>query len=130
MYYPAFVELGDDQNAYGVVLPDFPGCFSAADKLEDLPQKVQEAVELYFEGEDLPLPTPSKIEALKQHPDYQYDGVWMLFDIDTAKLSNKSKRINITFPENLLSKLDQAAKAQHTNRSALLQRLVSEHLLT
>ena len=30
MLYPAFVELGDKNHAYGVVLPDFPGCFSAA----------------------------------------------------------------------------------------------------
>ena len=130
MYYPAFVELGDDQNAYGVVLPDFPGCFTAAEKLEELPQKVQEAVELYFEGDEHPLPKASKIETLKQHPDYQYDGVWTLFDIDTTKLSNKSKQIHITFPETLLTKLDQAAKAQHTSRSALLQKLVTEHLTT
>ena len=50
MLYPAFVELGDKNRAYGVVLPDFPGCFSAADEMNDLPARVQEAVELYFEG--------------------------------------------------------------------------------
>ena len=128
MYYPAYVELGDQTSAYSVVLPDFPGCFSAADTIEALPKAVQEAVELYFEGEDMALPVPSNIEALINNPDYDYGGVWMLFDIDTSKLSSKSKRVNITFPENLLAKLDEQAKAEHISRSAFLQKLVTERL--
>ena len=81
MLYPAFVELGDETHAYGVVLPDFPGCFSAADEAKDLPAMVQEAVEVHLQGMDGELPEPSRIEDLRHLPDYDYDGVWMLFDI-------------------------------------------------
>ena len=94
MLYPAYVELGDENHAFGVVLPDFPGCFSAADKLEDLPARVQEAVELYFEGEDLPLPPPSTIEELRHRPEFDYPGEWKEFDIDIDKLQIKKNIVN------------------------------------
>ena len=50
MLYPAYIHIGDEQHAYGVTFPDFPGCFSAADEWEDLPRMIQEAAEVYFEG--------------------------------------------------------------------------------
>ncbi len=31
MLYPVYVHQGDAEHAHGVTLPDFPGCFSAAD---------------------------------------------------------------------------------------------------
>jgi len=33
MLYPVYVHLGDETHAHGVTIPDFPGCFSAADDL-------------------------------------------------------------------------------------------------
>ena len=32
MLYPVYVHVGDDQYAHSVTIPDFPGCFSAADE--------------------------------------------------------------------------------------------------
>lgn len=126
MLYPAFVELGNKNQAFSVVLPDFKGCYTATDNEDELPKAVQEAIELHFEGEDFNLPTPSKLSQLKNSGDYDYNGVWMFFNIDTGKLATKTKRINITFPTNLLNQLDAQAKALHTSRSGLLQKLVSE----
>lgn len=128
MLYPAFVELGNKNEAYSVVLPDFKGCYTATDNEDELPKAVQEAVELHFEGENFALPTPSKISTLKNHPDYHYNGVWMLFNIDTSKLATPSKRINVTIPSTLLAKLDKKAKSMHISRSGLLQKLVSEQI--
>ena len=51
MLYPVYVHPGDAKHAHGVTFPDFPGCFSAADKWSDLPAAVQEAVEAHFNGE-------------------------------------------------------------------------------
>lgn len=31
MKYPIAIELGGDDKAWGVIVPDLPGCFSAAD---------------------------------------------------------------------------------------------------
>ena len=75
--YPVYVHRGDGSHAHGVTLPDFPGCFSAADEWADIPSKVQEAIEVYCEGEDMELPPPSPIKALQGLPEYQ-GGEWML----------------------------------------------------
>ena len=127
MLYPAFVELGDKNHAYGVVLPDFPGCFSAADEMNDLPARVQEAVELYFEGEDLPLP-PSDLATLRTRPEFAYDGLWMLFDIDTSRLTTRAKRFNATLPANLLAAIDDYVKTHGGSRSGFLAEAAREKL--
>ena len=35
MRYPIAIETGDSKHAYGVVVPDLPGCFSAGDTLDE-----------------------------------------------------------------------------------------------
>ena len=123
MLYPIYVHPGDAVHAHGVTVPNFPGCFSAADDWQDLPRRVQEAVELWCMGEDLPLPEPTAFEKLVTHPDYT-GGVWMLMDIDLTKLEVKSsqrpKRINISIPAGLVHDIDQAARASGCTRSGFL----------
>ena len=36
MKYPIAIEPGNDTQAWGVVVPDLPGCFSAADDEDDI----------------------------------------------------------------------------------------------
>ena len=79
--YPVYVHPGDDSHAHGVALPDFPGCFSAADEWADIPGKVQEAVEVYCEGEDMELPKPGPLEGLRGLPEYQ-GGEWMMVTVN------------------------------------------------
>jgi predicted RNase H-like HicB family nuclease len=119
MIYPAYVHLGDAQHAHGVTLPDFEGCFSAADSYSDLPGKIQEALELYFEGEDLEIPAPSDIAQLEASGQYT-GGVWMLVDIDLSKLSSKPQRLNVSLPSYLVRKMDEYATRNHLTRSALI----------
>ena len=44
----------DSDSAFGLQFPDVPGCFSAADALEDLLPKASEALALHLEGSPLP----------------------------------------------------------------------------
>lgn len=125
MLYPAYVHLGDEQHAHGVTLPDFPGCFSAADTWEALPGAIQEAVELYFEGETLEIPAPTPLEKLAYDPEYE-GGVWMLVDIDLARVRPKAMRLNISLPETLVRRIDAHARARHLSRSAFLAQAASE----
>lgn len=120
MNYPGYVEIGDDKHAYSVVLPDFPGCYAASDEESGLNDAVQEAVEVHLEGEEFELPTPSKIADLRKDSRFDYDGVWVLFDIDVSKLSTKHKRINITVPEFALHIIDKAANGAGVSRSEFL----------
>lgn len=41
----------DEGSAYGITFPDAPGCFSAADEIDDLFAMAREALELWAEGE-------------------------------------------------------------------------------
>jgi predicted RNase H-like HicB family nuclease len=118
MFYPAYVQK-DAGSAYGLTFPDFEGCFSAADALEDLPRAAQEAVEVHFEGEESTIPDPSVPEDWAQDERFQ-GGYWMLVDIDLSKLNTKSIRVNISLPEQLVHQIDRYAKARHLSRSAFL----------
>ena len=39
----------EGDSAYGLAFPQFPGCLSAADRIEDLPAMAAEALGLWFE---------------------------------------------------------------------------------
>ncbi len=130
MLYAMYVHLGDDKHAHGVTMPDFPGCFSAADSWDELPTMILEAVELYFEGEDLLLPKPTPLEKLTKDSQYE-GGVWLMIDIDLSRLSGKAKRVNITLPERVLASIDDYVAREGGNRSAMLanaaMQFISEH---
>lgn len=62
MKYPIAIEPGDKNTAFGVVVPDLPGCFSAGDNLEESMDNAKEAISLWLENEldaGRCIPTPS-----------------------------------------------------------------------
>jgi predicted RNase H-like HicB family nuclease len=118
MLYPLYVHH-DEGSAYGGSFPDFPGCFTAADELADLPRMAQEAVEVFFEGEESDIPPPSPIDRWKDHPDYQ-GGFWLLVEIDLERVNAKPQRLNISLPAYLVRRIDAFAKARGATRSGFL----------
>ncbi len=48
MHYRIAIKTGDDDHAFGVVVPDLPGCFSAGDTLETAMESAREAIELWL----------------------------------------------------------------------------------
>lgn len=123
MLYPVYVHPGDAAHSHGVEVPDFPGCFSAADDWQDLPRMVQEAVEVWCQGEDMDLPEPTALEELAANTDFS-GGVWMLIDVDVSSLEVRSNqkpvRINISMPAGLVHDIDKAARASGATRSGFL----------
>jgi len=121
MKYPIFLEK-DPTSDYGVTVPDLPGCFSAGSTVEEAMDNAQEAILTHIEGlllDDDAIPHPSSIELLKEQnpgPDF----LWGLVNVDIGKLSNEIKRINITIPENILSKIDSCAQREGETRSGFL----------
>jgi predicted RNase H-like HicB family nuclease len=45
MLFPIAILPGDDQHAWGVEVPDIPGCFSAGEDLDDAIAMAREAIE-------------------------------------------------------------------------------------
>ena len=125
MLYPVYVHLGNAQEAHGVVFPDFPGCFSAADDWAGLPAAIQEAVEAHFHGEPEAVPLPTPLEQLTAHPDYQ-GGVWLLAEIDLSRIATKSVRLNISLPSHLVRQIDAWASAHDMTRSGFLAKAAQQ----
>ena len=129
MRYAIFIEK-DSSTDYGVTVPDLPGCFSAGSTIDEAIVNAQEAILTHIEGmfmDDDTIPTTSSIEILKQkHNSQEY--IWALCDIDTSKLSESVKRVNITIPERLLSKIDTSAKDKGETRSGFLTHAALEYI--
>ncbi|EGF31235.1 hypothetical protein IMCC9480_139 [Oxalobacteraceae bacterium IMCC9480] len=129
MRYPIVIETGDDTSAYGVVVPDLPGCFSAGETLDEAVTNTTEAIELHLEallasGE--PIPAVHALSAHQKNPDYA-GWMWALVDIDMSRLEDVTERINITLSRRALFIIDAAAKRAGESRSAYLARVgVSE----
>lgn len=50
MKYPIAIEQGDENTAWGVVVPDLPGCFSATDEgVDEAIGSAKQAIELWIE---------------------------------------------------------------------------------
>ena len=114
LQYPVLIEQGDENTAWGIIVPDLPGCFSAADNQEDILNNTREAILLHLsEMEDLPVPSSLA--------DIEPDGMFIGFvDVDISKLEGPAKRINITVPTAILSRIDAAAKARGLSRSGYM----------
>ena len=72
MKYPIAIEPGDEDTAFGVVVPDLPGCFSAGDTLEEAYANAAEAIELWVEATldtGGAIPPPGSLQALRRDPD-------------------------------------------------------------
>lgn len=119
MLYPIYVHK-EDASAYGATFPDIPGCFAAADDIQELPRAAQEAVEAHFGADNDPIPAARAPDAWADHGDYQDGGFWMLVDIDLSRVRSRAIRLNISLPENLVQRIDAAARQRGQSRSAFL----------
>ena len=126
MKYPIALEPGDEKTAWGVVVPDLPGCFSAADSgIDEAIENAKEAIELWIEtaldqGQDIPEPT----SIARHQKNREFRGwVWAIAEIDPALMSDEIERVNITLPKRVLARLDAKAKQVGETRSGYIAHL-------
>ena len=129
MRYPIAIEPGSKTTAWGVVVPDLPGCFSAGDTLDEALNQTEEAVAHWIEvamdeGQEIPLPSP--IETLRTtYPEFE-GWLWALVKIDPAMLDETLERVNISLPRRVLHRLDSRARSAGETRSGFIARLAIE----
>lgn len=124
MNYPIAIESGTASSAYGVAVPDLPGCFSAGDTLDEAMDNAKQAIELWLEtviDDGGAVPRASSLEALQADPEYR-GWAWAVVGVDLAALSDKAERVNITLPSRVLRRIDAAAKFCGESRSGYLAR--------
>ena len=99
MLYPIAISMGDEEHAWGVEVPDIPGCFSAGEDLDDAMAMAREAIEGHFE-------ILAEVTLHAANPKYA-GCAWALVDIDVTKYLGKAQKLNITLPGYLLNRIDE-----------------------
>jgi len=116
--YPVIIHK-NKQSAFGITVPDLPGCFSAGATLDEAMRNVQEAVEVHLHGEDI-APEPSPLDEWKTNPDYRDAYAVALVPVDLSFINDATVCVNITARKSELAIVDRAAKRAHMDRSAYL----------
>lgn len=128
MRYPVAIESGTDTTAFGVVIPDLPGCFSAGDTLDEAMVNAEEAAAAWIDAtldHGGSVPRPSSLDTLRNHPAY---AGWSfgVVTLDPALSDDVTERVNITLPRRVLKRLDALARAAGESRSAYIAQLTLE----
>lgn len=116
------IEPGTVSTAFGVVVPDLPGCFSAGDTLDAAVDNAREAIELWCQtviedGGDVPM-----AKTLAEHqadPDYA-GWIWAIVEVPVERYFGPAEKLNITLPRLLLVKIDEHVRAHGETRSGFL----------
>lgn len=128
MKFPIAIEPATANTAWGVVVPDLPGCFSAGDTAEEAFANAVEAIDAHCEmlaedGQDIPDPRPLG----ERQADPEFSGwVWGMVEVDLSRYQGKAEKINITLPRRLLTRVDEYARAHGESRSGFLARAAQQ----
>lgn len=132
MLYPVAIDTGDDSTAFGVAVPDVPGCFSAGDSLDEALANAKEALEMHLEALAESGQLPPEASNIKDRiNNEEYAGwVWALVEIDTEPYMGKASKINVTLPDLLTRKIDDlvGSNRSYKSRSHFLQVAASHEL--
>ena len=122
MRFPIAIEIGDASHAFGVVVPDLPGCFSAGDSLDEALANAEEAAAAWIDsaldvGEAIP--APSRLDAVRDNADY---AGWSfgVITLSPSLLDEDVERVNISLPRRVLRRLDAQARAAGQSRSGYI----------
>lgn len=112
----------DADTDYGVSFPDFPGVVTAGLTLDEAREMAEEALAFHLEGlveDGDALPEASTLESVMADPANR-DGVAIL--VAWKSPAPKVVRINVTLPDDILSRIDAYAAENGLSRSGFLAR--------
>jgi predicted RNase H-like HicB family nuclease len=112
-------------GVFGVSFPDYPGVAVGGASIEDALARSHDALLTHFEGlleAGLDVPQPRNFVTFDND-----EGLVGAHYVDVP-IPAKALRINISMDEDLLGKVDRAAKAAGETRSAFLARAARERL--
>ena len=125
MRYPIAIEPGDGGTAFGVVVPDLPGCFSAGDTIDEAITNAEEAINAWIEAaldQGQEISPPSTVQHWSGKEDFS-GWTFGIVTVDPAALDDRIERVNITLPRRVLHRLDERAKAAGESRSGYIARI-------
>jgi predicted RNase H-like HicB family nuclease len=126
-YYIGLIHKEADSD-FGVSFPDFPGAITAGKSLDEARSMAEEALAFHIEGmvgDAEAVPEPSSLEQIMVDLENR-DGVVILVGVKTG--AAKAVRVNVTFPEDVLERIDGYAAAHGYTRSGFLAR-AAKHVM-
>ncbi len=117
MNYIALIHK-EENSDYGVSFPDFPGCVSAGETIEEAKAMAQEALVNHItllREMHMQIPVPTSLEEIMSCPENRL-AVAFLIEMP----SHHTVRINVTLPEDILNIIDRRAGRLNLSRSAFL----------
>ena len=117
------------KSDFGVSFPDFPGCVTAGQTVDEAKDLAQEALALHINGmvEDGDhLPFPSKLEDVMADEASSEAVAYLVFSVPDTK--PRTVRVNITVPEMTLKQIDAAAKKRGMSSSSFLVHLAQNEI--
>ena len=123
MRYIAFIHKEPD-SVYGVSFPDFPGCVSAGDSLDEALQSASEALQghvqmMEADGDIVPRPRSLDDIAIDASLADERAGAVMSV-VPLIRDRGSTTRINVSLDLGLLEAIDDAARLRKQTRSAFL----------
>jgi predicted RNase H-like HicB family nuclease len=115
--YIALLRKENDSD-FGVDFPDFPGCVTAGETLEQAHNRASEALKFHIKGmleDGERIPEPTSLDTIMADPSNVGAVPFLVTVSDT-----KTKRVNITLPESDLETIDAYARRHKMSRSAFL----------
>jgi predicted RNase H-like HicB family nuclease len=110
----------DPGSDYGVSFPDLPGLITAGKDLDEARAMAEEALAFHIEGlveDGEAIPEASSLEAIMADPENR-DGVAILVAVHSD--AQKTVRVNITLPADVLAQIDRFAESHGYTRSGFL----------
>jgi len=129
-----YVALVDGKSgAYGVIVPDLPGCTSAAASTDEALRRATEAVRLWAEdalADGEKLPKPRSVEELRADPEVAaaLAGGAALAIVPLVVDAARPAKANLSIDAGLLAAIDEAAAARGLTRSAFLASAAREKI--
>lgn len=128
MKFTIAIEAGTKKSAFGVVVPDLPGCFSAGDTVEEAFENVREAIDAHCEmlaEKKKGLPDVRSMSDWQKHAEYK-GWTWGIVEVPIEKYFGPAEKINITVPALVLRRIDEFAQRNNETRSGFLVRAAEQ----
>ena len=128
-----FALLDGRKGAYGVVVPDLPGCTSAGRTPDEALRNAVEAVRLWADdarADGERLPKPRSLEALNADTEYQAalkQGAALVV-VPLLQDTGRPAKANLSLDAGLLQAIDEAAEAHGLTRSAFIASAAREKI--
>lgn len=131
MRFPVYLHKTENGSWSGFV-PDVQGCFFAGNTVDEALSDAFGAIDAHVESladAGKAIPKAASVETHINDEECQ-GGYWAFIEIDLSRYEGKAVKLNITLPQNLLTKIDSYVEAhrEYGSRSGFLAALARREL--